>query len=240
MADNSIGELFRRGDYYIVKRIREIVGDQKATSIQGGEQFSVQLLDSSDSKEKLFDPSYDGGLEAMLAAADGDIIIYPPGGSYIYPVNLYANADDPGPAVAIVGHSRQNTKGGTDTGTLTDGGSIEGLSWYRTINSAAYSAGIETFDSGGTSHIINCNITFNNTGSGGCYGIQAADHTLNVWNSVISADAATSANGFAAHADAGGVINMYNCLLRATATAITKLTSTGIINLYGCTTEVIP
>lgn len=239
MAKESVGEIFRRGDYYLTKRIREIVGAQRSKNTKPpGGSYGVQLYDASESKIILYAADEDGLYNAIMAATDDDVIMVPPG-SFTDGLLLADNGNYPG--ASVCGISRINTKILTSAQSdINTDSSVENLTFIRTHSSTAHLSGMAHWQ-GGTASIINAVITMDQNGTGDCEAVYCDNSSgtsiLNIWNSVITGDAA-SGSGYALWCDAA-TINCYNCHLRATHADINATSSGGTINLYGCRLEEI-
>ncbi len=188
-------ELARGLEPFLVRLIRDIVGEQKTAAVKTGVDLNAILLfDTSLGNYKEFAISQAGFSAALASAGTGDVITVPPA--------TITGAHTIADAVAVWGLSRYAT---IFSGQITGGAgaSIENLSIIQSADSADNLVGVDS-PASGTFYINGCDIEITQVGSGNAYGISAdINNTLiEIWNSFVSGDS-TGGTGYAGYRDTG-------------------------------------
>ena len=190
-------ELARKLEPYLLRLIRDIVGDPQTTSTKGGSRLNAILLyDSSLGNHKQFAISAAGFTAAMASESAGDVIFIP---------HATITGDHTiTAAVKVIGLSRYAS---IFSGQITGGAgsSIENLSIIRSADSADNIIGVDS-PSSGVFYINDCDIEVTQAGAGDAYGlsVDVAGTTIEAWDSFVSGGSAGGSGYAAYHSNGSG------------------------------------
>ena len=188
-------ELARGLEPFLMKLIKDVVGDQKATAVKIGSALNAVILyDTSLGNHKQFAISQAGFTSALAAGGAGDVIFIPP--------TTIAGDHTITAGVRVHGLSRYAS---IFSGTITGGAgsSIENLSIIQSADSADNLIGVDS-PASGTFYINDCDIEVTQAGAGNAYGLNVgeAGTIIEVWNSFVFG-ASSGGDGYSAFHSAG-------------------------------------
>jgi len=184
-------ELSRKLEPYLLRLIRDIVGDPQTTATKGGSRLNAIILyDSSLGNHKQFAISQAGFTAASASASANDVIFIPP--ATITGDHTITSS------VKVIGLSRYAS---IFSGQITggSGASIENLSIIRSLDSADNIVGVDS-PASGTFYINDCDIEVTQAGAGDAYGLSVDVNgtTIEAWDSFISGSS-VGGSGYAAY-----------------------------------------